>query len=311
MRLGIWSKVLVACCFITTLYAQQASPVYPANAGQAPAQNPDGQYQGQQAQDQFGAGQQYAALEQGGTDFLPTVFINDSGTFKMQTPKQDDMKKAIVVFYSVACPHCDTLLATLAPHVGKLKKEGIKLIFMNVPAGDKLQGQQPPTMEEYNQAVSKVTAHGITIDGNNTQVVVVADVATLSKNGITGLPVMMVIKKSVEQSRGIGQDAIQKVKFGDPATFSQLQAVFNDVDENERDTRKKQKGADTSGGKSKGKQATKDTSVPRGINRELAREWTTILNSECSRSLPGATNIPPQLAAPAPEPKRSCKCTCD
>jgi thiol-disulfide isomerase/thioredoxin len=319
MRVGAWSKVLVTCCFVTALRAQQSSPVYPANAGQVPAQNPDGQYQEQQAQDPFGAGQPYAAPEHGGTEFLPTVFINDGGTFKKQTPKQNDMRKVIVIFYSVACPHCDTLFATLAPHVGKLKSEGVKLIFMNVPAGDKLQGQQPPTAEEYNQAVSKVTAHGITIDGNNAQVVVVADVATLSKNGITGLPVMMVIKKSVEQFRGVGLSAIQKVNFGDPTTFSQLQAVFNDVDENEDDARKKQKGTDKSGGKfpGKGKQATKDTTaVPRGVNRDLAKEWTAILNSECSQSLPGVANAIPQPAsgkkAPvsAPKSKRGRKCVC-
>jgi thiol-disulfide isomerase/thioredoxin len=246
--------------------------------------------------------------------------MKDGDSFRQQTLKQDDIKKAIVIFYSVACPYCDTLFATLAPHIGKLKQEGIKLIFINVPAGDKLQGRQPPTMDEYNQAVSKVTAGGITIDNNNTQVAVVADVATLSQLGIAGLPAMMVIKESVEQSRGVGQDAIQKVNFGDQATFSQLQAVFKDADKSEEeDADKKQKGAGKAGGKSsgKGKKATDGASMPRGVNRDLAREWTAILNSECGHSLSGTSKRPPQpiqkQEAPAPvsKPEQERKCTCD
>jgi hypothetical protein len=233
-----------------------------------------------------------------------------------QTLARNDIKKAIIVFYSVACPHCDTLLATLAPYISKLKKAGINLILMNVPAGDKL--GQTPTTDEYDQAVSKVTAHGIKVNGKSVKVVVVADVATLSQNGITGLPVMMVIKESVEQSRAIGKGAIQKVNFGDAETFSQLQAVFNDVSKSEDEDDEKQQGADKARDKAsgKGKKATKDIVTPHGVDKDLAREWTAILNSECGQSLPGNTAIPSQsvqkqeLPIQAPKQKQKRKCVC-
>ncbi|MDR1365172.1 MAG: redoxin domain-containing protein [Holosporales bacterium] len=288
---------IYVCAFIPTLCAQQIAPVYPANAGQGTLQQTAGVEQG-------GIGQQQQARIN-----IVEAFVKTGDTFAKQAIQ---LKRAIVIFYAINCPYCDNLFAALANHIESLKKAGIDVVFVNVPAPDRLQAGQPPTADEYKQAVEKVTARNISLDGSKTFVVALADASTLSKLSITGLPVMFAMIDSVEKARKVGQEATQT--FNNADEVKRFIALFGSVTEEDTKSEKAKSGKPADHKRGRKGSETLGT-AQRGINRSLAEEYTDMLNSmglNCPASL-GNTQRSAQPASNVAVPasnRRGCMCSC-
>ncbi|MDR1332843.1 MAG: thioredoxin family protein [Holosporales bacterium] len=329
-------RMVHAVCLVSVSCAQLGL-IGNANGQQYQQQGYDGQYQQQPQQYQQPGQPQYqqqqyqgpsgglppnsgapnpfrATYAQKEQSFSPTVYRDaGGGNLKKQTIQQKDMKKAVVIFYGDWCPHCDTLLASFAQYMGLLRQHGINVIFVHVPQGDKL-GKQP-TADDYNQAVQKVTVHGIALDGSTAYVAIVADQATLAKTGITGLPVLLILKNGKEQFRGIGQDAIQQMNLGDPVTQGQFLEIFKAADESDDSDKKgdgqKGKGKGGAKGKGKGSEGTGDSSgsfkKPKIPEANFWTEMFNKINAEglCAVAAPPPTSKPGTQtpAPPAPQKK--------
>ncbi|MDR0744335.1 MAG: peroxiredoxin family protein [Holosporales bacterium] len=236
----------------TILADQQQYPVFQAQAGSMPPQQNWGNQSGQgsdgqsQLNSQGGGGTtDLNALAKApvqkkeenneflqfytrqGSEVIVTVFYQRDQKLVKKNISQDKLKKAVVVFFGDWCPHCDNFLKVFAKNVEPLRKYGVHITFVNIPAIDKLRKWKDPTLDEFNMAENKISSYGISLK-DGVEVAVLGDIATLSRVDIEGLPVLVAVKKGKEQYRVVGENGAEKLNFGSTEVLMNFLAIWDD-----------------------------------------------------------------------------------
>ena len=162
-----------------------------------------------------------------GDDFSASVYYNEGGKLAKRDISYDNLKKTVVVFFGDWCPHCHKFLTEFSKHIGILKSKGVKIVFLNVPSVDKLRNWQDPTMQDYDDAKSKINSYGINLS-SGVDLVLLGERATLARSGIEGLPVVISVKNGQEYFRGIGENGVSKLQLSNPETLRQFLEIWDD-----------------------------------------------------------------------------------
>jgi len=182
-----------------------------------------------------------------GVDVSVKVFYQNGK--KLSLPKdisQDNLRKAIVIFFGDWCPHCDSFLKAFAAnlkvlraHEKEIKSNETDVIFVSVPSLEVLKNWRLPNVDEYNIAENKISAYGIELAYKNTNVVMLGDKSTLAKNGVEGLPVAFVVKDGKEIFRTTGDKAATDLNFNDPAVLKNFLEIFDEEAKEKKDSNSK------------------------------------------------------------------------
>lgn len=161
-----------------------------------------------------------------GAEFGSSLYVQEASLSK-QNISQDDLKKAVVVFFGDWCPHCDSFLKSFSKNVELLRLAGVNVIFINVPSIDRLKNWKEPTVDEFNAAENKIASYGIKLSNKKVFVGLLGDRITLAKSGIEGLPVVIAVKDGREYFRGVGESGVSKLNLSDQAVLKQFLEIWD------------------------------------------------------------------------------------
>ena len=205
--------VVISSIFYSSLCAmQQGSQVYAANAGSTVSTS---------------ANMFLEYYSKQGSDVWASVYYHENGNLSKRDISYDDLQRAVVIFFGDWCPHCHKFLTEFSKHITKLSKHGIKVILLHVPTVERLKNWQEPTVQEYNDVITKLSNSGIK-PSSNVNVVLLGDRNVLTKAGVSGLPVFLAVKNSKEYFRGVGDNGVSKLKLGDKNVWKQFLEIFGD-----------------------------------------------------------------------------------
>ncbi len=146
---------------------------------------------------------------------------------KMQQLSQDKLKKAVIFFFGVWCVACEALLKKFAATIDFLRLYGVNVVFVAIPQPDSMKNWKEPTMDDYKAAETKLASYGIDLSYKKIQLVMLGDKVTLAKNGIEGLPVVIVVKNGKESFRTYGDQAVKAFNLSEDANLKGLLGVWD------------------------------------------------------------------------------------
>ena len=175
-----------------------------------------------------------------GDDFNASVYYNESGELAKRDISVDDLKKTIVIFSGDWCPYCHNFLTNFSQYTNTLNSKGIKIIIVNVPSVDKLKNFVAPSIDNYEKVKSKLESYGVNFSPM-TRLALLGEKATLARNGIEGLPVVIAIKNGIEYFRGIGQTGVSKLQLSNKTVLKQFLEIWDEEVDQSKSNSKIQK----------------------------------------------------------------------
>jgi thiol-disulfide isomerase/thioredoxin len=174
-----------------------------------------------------------------GVEFSASVYYQEGKKLVKRNISQDNLKKAIVVFFGDWCPHCDKFLRELSTSTDMLQMYGINITFISVPSIERLKNWQEPNVDEFNAAENKISSYGIKLS-KKVNVALLGDKKTLAETGVEGLPVITAIENGKERFRGVGESGTSKLQLSIPLVLKQFLKIWD----NEKDDEKQIDGKD-------------------------------------------------------------------
>ena len=169
-----------------------------------------------------------------GRQFTATVYRKDgNGRLYKTTLGSNDLQRAIIIFFGDWCPHCARFLGNFSKNMSALTQAGVKIVFIGVPSIDGLQNWREPTDADFNNHLQKLNSFGIQV-GNNSELVLLGDKASLNSNAVDSLPTMMAVSNGKECFRGGADNSIERVEFTNQDAIGQFLQVFNSFGNQER-----------------------------------------------------------------------------
>lgn len=229
-------KILTLPLLISSSAFAQQAPVYPANAGayttvQRVSQDNSLGAQTVPAQSNNIFLEYYAKQ---GSEFSASVFRREKNNLVKQDVSYDDLKKSVVIFFGDWCPHCHKFLTEFSRYIGTLGKSGVNVILLHVPSVDRLRNWQDPTIQDYQSVIQTLNSYGISA-ASNVRILLLGDRTTLSRMGISGLPVFLAVKNSKEYFRGVGDSGVSGLKLSDPTILKQFLEIWGQDEEKKVD----------------------------------------------------------------------------
>lgn len=230
-----------------------------------------------------------------GKPFSATVYRKDRNNQLYKTTlNSNELRRAIVIFFGDWCPHCSRFLQNFSKNIPALTQAGVKIIFIGVPSVDTLQNWHNPTDADYNENLQKLNGFGIQL-GNNMELVLLGDSASLQNNAVDSLPTMMAISNGRECFRGGADNSIEKAEFSNNDEVNQFLQVFNSFGNN-NPTGSNVRLITTSGGNSNRSNKTKNHAPYKqtwGVDVSKTNMYTDLLNDGCTMTCRRKTWSPP------------------
>lgn len=228
----------------------------------------------------------------------------DGRLYKMRLNSQD-LQKAIIIFFGDWCPHCSRFLGNFSRNMPSLTQAGVKIIFIGVPSIDRLQNWREPTDADFNEHFQKLSSFGIQL-GNNSELVLLGDKASLNNNVVDSLPTMMAVSNGRECFRGGADNSIEKVEFNNQDAIGQFLQVFNSfgsqnvANSNNYNNSNVQQPYSNNIYKPSKTRNTSKTTYHGKINADRTNMFTEMLNNNCNWSCAVKKWAPPSVVYSAP-----------
>jgi thiol-disulfide isomerase/thioredoxin len=138
-----------------------SATIHQANAGTTAKQSQKQQNSSKSASDPNPFLEYYP--RQGST--IPSVsasfYFQENKKLVKRSINSSFLQKAILIFYGDWCPYCDSFLKTFAQHFDIIRLSGITIIFVAVPAIERIKNWKNPTLDEFKDAENKISTYEI------------------------------------------------------------------------------------------------------------------------------------------------------